>query len=71
MSFTTVYCQKPHRLSDGEPVGHRCRIIPPEGLAAERAGDVETFLDALERRPFVFSDGIPQEGATNADADPK
>lgn len=55
------YCGKAHRLVDGEPVAHRCRVIPPEGLKAEVEGDIETYIKNLEIRPFVLSNGVPAE----------
>jgi hypothetical protein len=33
------YCGKPHRTTDGVPLAHRCRVLPPEALRAELWGD--------------------------------
>lgn len=40
-AFVTTYCNRSHRLVDGEPVGHECIRIPPAALAAEREGDFD------------------------------
>ncbi len=49
--FTTTYCNFAHRLSDGKPVEHECRIIPPAALAAERDGDIGRALAILSAHP--------------------
>lgn len=39
MFYVTTYCNHPHRIKDGKPIGHECHILPPKALAAEIAGD--------------------------------
>jgi hypothetical protein len=34
--YCTSFCNFPHRMSDGVPVGHECYVIPPALLIAER-----------------------------------
>jgi hypothetical protein len=41
-TFVTTYCNRSHRLSDGAPVAHECQALPPDALAAERAGDFDS-----------------------------
>lgn len=59
-TLETLYCNKPHRLSDGQPVGHRCRVLPPEILKAEQEGDIERvaefFTDPTTK--LVISNGV-------------
>lgn len=43
--YVSTYCNFPHRLQDGKPVQHECRVIPPEALRLEREGK---FLEAIE-----------------------
>lgn len=39
--FSTSFCNNPHDLLTGRPVGHECYILPPRALAAEREGNVD------------------------------
>lgn len=34
--YVTSFCNFPHRMSDGKPIGHECYVIPPRLLKAER-----------------------------------
>jgi hypothetical protein len=36
---TPKYCGMPHRVSDGLPIAHRCRVLPVEAMAAAVRGD--------------------------------
>ena len=38
--YFSSFCNQPHRMSDGKPVGHECYVLPTEALCAERDGDV-------------------------------
>jgi hypothetical protein len=40
-TFTTSFCNFPHNLKTGRPVGHECYVLPPLALAAERADDLD------------------------------
>ncbi len=33
--YVTTFCNFPHRLRDGKPIGHECYIIPPSLLRLE------------------------------------
>ena len=44
----TTYCNFPHRLKDGKPIGHECYIIPPAALQAERDGDMPRAIELIQ-----------------------
>jgi hypothetical protein len=46
--YCTSFCNKPHALETGRPVGHECYILPPKALQAEQRGDVEESIRILE-----------------------
>ena len=48
--YTTSYCNQGHRMKNGRPVGHECRVIPPAALRAERAGDYERAIEIMESK---------------------
>jgi hypothetical protein len=54
----TLYCGKRHRIADGVPVGHRCRVLPPRFLEAERHEEFGRAVDVLERAPVVLHAGV-------------
>lgn len=54
----TIYCGKPHRLIDGAPVGHACRLLHPAYLAAERAEDYGRAASILCQMPLVLHEGV-------------
>ena len=39
--YCTSFCNHPHRLSDGKPLGHECYVLPTEALYAEQRGDMD------------------------------
>jgi len=49
--YCSSYCNFGHRVRDGKPVEHECRIIPPQALQAEMDGDYETAQMILQRTP--------------------
>jgi hypothetical protein len=58
--FRSGYCNKLHRLEDGIPISHKCRILNPEFLRAEKARDLETMLTVFERwESITLHDGKP------------
>ena len=58
-SYATAFCQQPHRLSDGQPVGHACVIVPPAALIAEARGDYDRAAHLLKQaEPFTRSPGV-------------
>jgi len=38
----TAFCGRSHRLQDGLPLPHQCRVLPAEALRAELEGDLES-----------------------------
>lgn len=36
--YVTSFCNFPHRLRDGKPLGHECYVLRPESLQLEREG---------------------------------
>lgn len=42
--IVTTFCNHPHRMSDGKPIGHECFVLPTAMLVAERAGKHEQAL---------------------------
>lgn len=57
----TIYCGKPHRLRDGAPVGHSCRLLDPAYLAAERDEDYGRAASILVLMPLVLHDGVEHD----------
>ncbi len=57
MLHRTMYCDRLHRLDDGVPVDHRCRILDPAYLRAERDGEIDVAVDLLERMPLELHPG--------------
>jgi hypothetical protein len=49
--YCSGYCNRGHRVSDGKPVEHECRIIPPDALQAEMSGDTALACDILRSTP--------------------
>jgi hypothetical protein len=48
LTFRPSYCGMPHQTSDGVPLAHRCRVLPPDAILAEYRGH-----DALALRVFA------------------
>jgi len=49
--YVTTFCNMPHRLCDGKPIRHECRILPSEALQAERDGNYERAIEILQAAP--------------------
>lgn len=56
--YCTSYCNRGHRLKDGVPVGHECRIIPASALRAEREGKVAEALEILQNSRTIIHKGV-------------
>lgn len=56
--YCTTYCNKGHRLSDGKPVDHECRIIPPSALEAEMRGHYLAAIEIIQSTPFKTHRGV-------------
>lgn len=51
--YVSTYCNSPHRLTDGKPIEHECRIIPPAALKAEMEDDFHKAIQIMrEDRPI-------------------
>jgi hypothetical protein len=59
----TLYCDRDHRIGDGVPVGHACRVLDPAFLAAEREGDLALASILIEAMRIVLHPGAPVECA--------
>lgn len=59
--YCTSFCNKPHRLSDGKPVGHECNILPPEALRLERDDKVDEAIEILiAKSPLPVHRGVKE-----------
>lgn len=56
--YCTSYCNNGHRLEDGVPVDHECRVLPPKALEAERQEDIDTWMKVMERLPIKLHKGV-------------
>lgn len=45
--FTTTFCNKGHRLSDGKPVEHECYVLDPTVLQEEAYNGASAALDLV------------------------
>ncbi len=45
--YLSTYCNQGHRMSDGKPVHHECRILPVKALQAEWRGDFKAAQDII------------------------
>ena len=52
--YVTSFCNQAHRLVDGKPIRHECRIIPPAALEAERAGDTDKAIELMKAKPAKY-----------------
>lgn len=57
-TYVSSYCNFPHRVSDGRPIEHECRIIPPLALWAERDGDYEAARLLIAASPVRIRHGV-------------
>jgi hypothetical protein len=55
----TIYCGKPHRVLDGAPIGHACRLLDPAYLQAEHDEDRWRAASILLEMPLVLHEGVP------------
>jgi hypothetical protein len=56
------YCGRPHQIIDGLPIAHRCRVVPPEAIAAALRGDfqraISVFATAAAKGPLPEHSGV-------------
>jgi hypothetical protein len=64
----TIYCGKPHRVLDGAPIGHACRLLDPAYLKAEHEEDRWRAASILLDMPLVLHNGVPAETGVDAAA---
>jgi hypothetical protein len=55
----TIYCRRRHRIADGVPIAHSCRVLDPAFLEAERNDALGEAADVLDRMPVVLHPGVP------------
>lgn len=56
--YTSTYCNFAHRKSDGMPIDHECRVLPPDALQAEIEGRYADSLRLLQFTPTKYSRGV-------------
>lgn len=65
-SYVTSFCNFPHWVDNGRPIGHECHILPPAMLRAEYDGDTEAALEALRK----YGKGPVVRGRDSAEVQP-
>ena len=48
-SAVVPFCGRLHRIIDGLPVAHKCRILPADSISAAINGDLEKAISLLAR----------------------
>jgi hypothetical protein len=48
-SALVPFCGRLHRIIDGLPVAHKCRILPADSIAAAINGDFERAISLMAR----------------------
>lgn len=67
----SCYCNHFHRLSDGVPINHKCRVLSPGFLQAEKTNDLEGMLAYFEADPeVVLHDGEASDEVAEDDDPP-
>lgn len=61
--YVSTYCNFAHRLSDGKPIEHECRVIPPEALEAEMRDDFPEAQRILSHTPPAWQRGVKRREA--------
>lgn len=47
----STYCNFWHRVRDGKPIEHECRIISPAALKAEMYGNYKLAIELMQSKP--------------------
>lgn len=55
--YCSSYCNHPHRVRDGYPIAHECRVIPPRVLRVEIAGAPGIAATMLSDAPIRVASG--------------
>lgn len=50
-AYVTTFCNRAHRVKDGKPIQHECRVIPPKAIEYEMAGDYSQAMEVLRTTP--------------------
>ena len=50
-SYVTTFCNWPHRLSDGKPIGHNCYVLDPVKLRLEAEGRISEIEGSIVKEP--------------------
>jgi hypothetical protein len=62
LTLFTSFCGRPHRVADGLPLAHACRVLPPEALQAEADSNLATARHLFARRaaagPLIEHAGV-------------
>jgi hypothetical protein len=57
----SIYCGGVHRLRDGAPLGHACRVLDPDFLRAELEEEYASAAELLEIMPIVLHRGLSND----------
>jgi hypothetical protein len=68
-TFVTIYCGQSHRISDGIPLEHSCRVLAPAFLAAERVKDFDRAIEILAQMPLTMHEGLVHSRKTRPNGD--
>jgi hypothetical protein len=60
-TYLSMYCGRYHRLSDGVPVEHSCRVLHPEYLRVERSEGYDRAAPLLCSMPLDLHRGVPRQ----------
>ena len=52
--YVSTFCNFAHRLVDGKPIEHECRVLPPRALQHEIQGDIPGAIAILQATPAVW-----------------
>lgn len=52
--YVSTYCNFAHRVSDGKPIQHECRIIPVRALRMEILGNIPRAIEIMQAAPVRY-----------------
>lgn len=55
--YVTTFCNHPHSLKTGRPLGHECYVLDPKKLKIEAFGDVAEIKDGIVKEPRQIVNG--------------
>lgn len=59
-SYVTTYCNFPHRMRDGKPINHECRVIPLKVLRLETEDKISEAIEVMKRSPMRMCMGVKE-----------